>query len=88
MAFEMWNGSVWVTVTLGTRPIRAVNGARPEQPPSAASSRPRTLVRSGSLLVHGAARTGGRGVLDGQVVEWQALFSAKRSQVDPVTARR
>ncbi len=45
-AFETWNGSVWVVVTVGMRPIRSVTGATRDAI-SSASRRPRTSsVRS------------------------------------------
>ena len=48
MALEMWNGSVWVTVTLGMSPIRFVTGAT-QAATMTASRRPRTRsVRTSS----------------------------------------
>ena len=81
MALEMWNGSVWVTVTLGTRPIRVVNGATRAATITASEPSPH-LVRP---VVPGGRATGleGEGVLDGQEVEQAAL--GHTGQVSPIT---
>ncbi len=71
MALEMWNGSVCVTMTVGTSPMRRVSGAT-RAAISTASSRPRTwsVRRSGAAV---AAGLQAERVLDGHEVEQAAL---------------
>ena len=69
MAFETWNGSVWVTVATGISPMCRVTGAM-RAATSTASARPasrRGLIR---LAATGLRR---QGVVDGEEVEQSTL---------------
>ena len=80
MALERWNGSVWVTIAVGTRPMCRVSGAT-RAAISTASSRPRTWsVRSSGRSA--AGRLEAEGVLDGDEVEQSVLGLS--DQVGPV----
>ena len=83
MAEATWNGSVWVVLAVGTRPMRVVTGAMYEAT-STASRRPRTWsVRPSSRGE--VRRLEAEGVLDGDEVEQPPL--GRSAEAGPVARR-
>ena len=82
MAFETWNGSVWVTVATGIRPMWFVTGATREAT-STASGRPAS--QRGSISGR-RRRCGGERVVEGHEVQQSAFGGG--GQAGPVPATR